>query len=83
MAGATLVTIAGFTWLLVLPQQLRGHAENPYAGIILFVILPVVFVLGLALIPIGAFLARRQVRASIDQHASGQANVLTPARDFS
>ena len=66
MAGAILVTIAGFTWLLVLPQQLRGHAENPYAGIILFVILPVVFVLGLALIPIGAFLARRQVRASID-----------------
>jgi nitrate/TMAO reductase-like tetraheme cytochrome c subunit len=65
MAGATLVTIAGVTWLFVLPQHLRGHAENPYAGIILFVILPVVFVLGLALIPLGAFLARRRIRTGL------------------
>jgi len=65
MAGATLVTIAGFTWLFVLPMQLRGHAANPYTGIILFVILPVVFVLGLVLIPIGLFLARREIRTAL------------------
>jgi len=75
MAGATLVTIAGFTWLFVLPQHLRGHAENPYAGIILFVILPMVFVLGLALIPLGAFLGRRRIRTGLgctplDRHTS-------------
>ncbi|HYI93270.1 MAG TPA: NapC/NirT family cytochrome c [Bryobacteraceae bacterium] len=66
MVGATLVTIAGFTWLLVLPQQMRGHTSNPYAGIILFVILPIVFFLGLALIPIGVFLARRRIRTTLD-----------------
>jgi len=53
MVGATLVTVAGFTRLLVLPQQLRGHAENPYTRIILFVILPIAFILGLALIATG------------------------------
>jgi hypothetical protein len=66
MIGATLVTVAGFTWLFVLPTQLRGHAGNPYTGIILFVILPIVFVLGLALMPIGAFLARRRIRTALD-----------------
>src|SRR5262245_30143773 len=66
MVGATLVTLAGFTWLFVLPQQLRGHASNPYTGIILFVILPIVFFLGLALIPIGVFLARRRIRTALD-----------------
>lgn len=66
MVGATLVTVAGFTWLFVLPAQLRGHADNPYTGIVLFVILPVVFVLGLALIPIGAYLARCQIRTTLD-----------------
>jgi nitrate/TMAO reductase-like tetraheme cytochrome c subunit len=66
MVGATLVTIAGFTWLFVLPQQLRGHAENPYIGIILFVVLPIVFILGLALIATGAFLARRRIRTALD-----------------
>ena len=67
MVGATLVTVAGFTWILVLPTQLRGHAENPYTGIILFMILPVIFVLGLGLIAIGAVLGRRRLRAAIDR----------------
>ena len=82
MAGATLVTIAGFTWLFVLPQHLRGHAENPYAGIILFVILPVVFVLGLALIPVGAFLARRRIRTGLRRHTSRQTEFFAPTRNF-
>jgi len=67
MVGAMLVTVAGFTWILVLPTQLRGHAENPYTGIILFMILPVIFVLGLGLIAIGAVLGRRRLRAAIDR----------------
>ena len=67
MVGATLVTVAGFTWLFVLPTQLRGYAENPHAGIMLFIILPVLFIVGLALIPIGAFLARRHIRTTLDR----------------
>src|ERR1700722_16444122 len=33
--------------------------DNPYLGIIFFLILPALFILGLALIPIGIFLRRR------------------------
>ena len=39
MVGAILTTVAGSTWLLALPNQIRGHATNPYIGILLFIIL--------------------------------------------
>jgi hypothetical protein len=65
MAGAALVTTAAISWLFVLPQQIRGHAENPYAGILIFLILPAVFFLGLALIPVGVYLGKRRVREGL------------------
>ena len=62
LAGVALVTTAGISWLFVLPQQIRGHVSNPYIGIIVFLILPIVFFLGLALIPIGVYLSKRRIR---------------------
>jgi hypothetical protein len=61
MLGVALVTTAGFSWLFVLPTQLRGHTNNPYIGILVFIFIPVIFVLGLALTAIGVFLARRRI----------------------
>jgi len=65
LAGVALVTTAGISWLFVLPQQIRGHVSNPYIGIIVFLILPIVFFLGLALIPIGVYLSKRQIREGL------------------
>ena len=39
MLGAAL---AGFSWLCVLPIQLRGHTNNPYIGIVVFIVIPVI-----------------------------------------
>src|SRR3974377_1904066 len=50
LTGVALVTTAGLSFLFVLPQQIRGHVSNPYIGIIIFLILPIVFFTGLALI---------------------------------
>jgi len=61
MLGVALVTTAGFSWLFVLPIQLRGHTSNPYIGIVVFILIPVVFILGLILIALGIFLARRRI----------------------
>jgi hypothetical protein len=33
MLGPALVTTVGFSWLFVLPVQLRGHTNNPYIEI--------------------------------------------------
>lgn len=62
LVGVFLVTTAGISWLFVLPLQIRGHVDNPYVGIIVFLILPIVFFAGLALIPIGVYLSKRQIR---------------------
>jgi nitrate/TMAO reductase-like tetraheme cytochrome c subunit len=65
LLGAALVTIAGASWILVLPLHVRGHVDNPYIGLLAFIFIPVVFFAGLALIPLGLFLAKRRVVAGI------------------
>ena len=53
LIGVVLVTTAGILWLLTLPAFWKGEAGTPYIGILLFLILPAVFLLGLLLIPLG------------------------------
>src|SRR5262245_49284647 len=65
LAGTIVVTTAGFLWLFALPAQARGHVDNPYTGIVLFLALPALFFVGLALIPIGAALGRRRIAAGM------------------
>src|ERR1700685_704652 len=60
MAGVTLVTLAGFSWLFVLPANVSGHVQNPYIGLLIFIAIPAVFFAGLILIPIGIALSRRR-----------------------
>lgn len=65
LVGAALVTTAGISWLFLLPQHIRGHVDNPYMGIALFLILPVIFFAGLILIPIGIYFGKRRLRAAM------------------
>ena len=62
LVGAAMVATAVISWLFVLPHQIRGHVDNPYVGIVIFLILPLVFFTGLALIPIGLYLSARRIR---------------------
>ena len=63
MLGVALVTTAGCSWLFVLPVHMRGSVDNPYIGLLVFVAIPMIFFLGLALIPLGVWLGKRQVAA--------------------
>src|SRR5687767_491898 len=65
MLGLFFLITALITWIFVLPLQGRGGTPNPYIGIVSFVVVPILFVTGLILIPIGMYLGRRQVRASL------------------
>lgn len=64
LVGAVLTTSSALTmlgaWML---EALRDRPFHPYAGIILFLVLPGVFVVGLALIPAGALWRRRRLKA--------------------
>jgi nitrate/TMAO reductase-like tetraheme cytochrome c subunit len=42
----------------------RGGPVHPYYGMLFFLVLPAIFILGLILMPLGAWLRRRKLRAS-------------------
>ncbi len=67
MLGAALVTLAGFSWLFVLPLNISGHVSNPYIGLLVFIAIPIVFFAGLVLIPIGIALAKRKVAKGLNE----------------
>ena len=40
--GMGLVGTALISWLFVLPLQVRGHVDNPYIGMVVFLVIPIV-----------------------------------------
>ena len=61
LTTASAMTLVGF-W--VVATLGHGASNNPYIGILFDLLLPGVFVLGLALIPIGMWLRRRKLTAN-------------------
>ena len=60
LAGVVLVTTTTVFWLFLLPTTLRGQTENPYFGILAFLVIPGPFFVGLFLIPLGIWRKRRR-----------------------
>ena len=60
VAGMVLTTISAAVFVVVFLADLFGWHTNPYLGIVFFLILPGVFLFGLALIPVGAWIERRR-----------------------
>ena len=56
--GAVLTTFSAVLFLAVFFADLFGLHTNPYLGVVFFLVLPAVFLLGLALIPIGGWRGR-------------------------
>ena len=54
VAGMVLTTVSASVFLIVFLADLFGLHTNPYLGILFFLVLPGVFLVGLALIPLGA-----------------------------
>jgi len=55
-----ITTISAALFVVVLLADLFGLHTNPYLGIVFFIVLPALFVLGLLLIPFGAWVERRR-----------------------
>ncbi|HLJ46762.1 MAG TPA: NapC/NirT family cytochrome c [Bryobacteraceae bacterium] len=63
LAGVVLVTTSGLLWLLMLPHTLFGAGmQNPYLGILIYLMLPGAFFASLVLIPVGILIRRRKLR---------------------
>jgi nitrate/TMAO reductase-like tetraheme cytochrome c subunit len=63
LAGGAITTASGITMIGYWLVELFGRPnDNPYLGIIFFLLLPALFIAGLILIPIGLFLRRRTLQ---------------------
>lgn len=62
LAGAALTTATAVLILALFGLELMGREGSPYAGILTFVLLPSIFLLGLLMIPAGMWLQRRRAR---------------------
>ena len=60
VAGMVLTTVSAVVFLVVFLADLFGMHTNPYLGIVFFLILPGIFLFGLLLIPLGAWIERRR-----------------------
>jgi hypothetical protein len=58
--GIALTTASAFLFLTLLGLELLGFLQNPYAGIVVFILMPALFAFGLLLIPLGLWLDRRR-----------------------
>lgn len=58
--GVVLVTGSAIFWIALIIGDVGHETSNPYLGILLFLVLPIVFFLGLALIPLGIWWQRRR-----------------------
>ena len=66
LAGSALTTVAAFLFLLLFSIHLvSAHGATPYLGILTFVILPSLFLLGLLLIPFGIWRTRKRRREAM------------------
>ena len=62
ITGAVLSTASAVVFIALLIAILAGLLDNPYAGLVVFVAIPAVFVVGLLLIPIAMRLERRRLQ---------------------
>src|SRR6266478_3754724 len=64
--GLVLAITATCTWLFFMPTEIQGHVENPYKGVVLYLILPFVLFAGIGLAVAGMVLGRRRIRERLE-----------------
>ena len=53
--GGAIATATGFSFLVLLSLQFLGYLTNPYIGLVIYIAIPTLFLMGLLLIPIGGW----------------------------
>jgi len=65
LCGAVVATASAVVFVVVVMLEVLGYVTNPYLGLLLFVVAPVVFIAGLLLIPMGIWRTRRRAARGI------------------
>jgi hypothetical protein len=78
LAGAILATLSASLFLVFFVADSMGMHSNPYMGMVFFLFLPMLFVAGLLLIPLGIWRQRRRVAAGKAEWQWPVLNLNTP-----
>ena len=78
LAGTALAIMGLVLIVSLFVMERLGFEGGPYIGILTYLILPMIFVTGLILIPIGAILYRRRLRRT----PGGESTPLMPIFDL-
>lgn len=62
IAGAVITTVSAAVFIALVIAELTGLFDNPYAGLVVFITVPAIFVVGLLLIPFGMWLEQRRLQ---------------------
>ena len=62
LVGFVVATAAAMLFLALLALDMFGYVTNPYIGLLAFVAIPAVFVIGLLIVPAGAWWGKRRRR---------------------
>ena len=77
--GVSLTTASAFLFLFLLIVDAAGFLQNPYTGLVVFVLVPALFVVGLLLIPLGVWIDRRRVARGVQPPAWPRIDLNDPA----
>src|SRR6478736_6389215 len=66
IVGVLITTASAAVFIALAIAMTVGWLENPYAGLVVFVAVPAVFVAGLLLIPAGVWLQRQKLKRGAD-----------------
>jgi hypothetical protein len=62
LVGVVITIVSAVAFLTLVAADMFGMFANPYAGLVIFIAVPAVFVIGLLFIPLGVWLHRRAIR---------------------
>jgi nitrate/TMAO reductase-like tetraheme cytochrome c subunit len=74
--GLVLVITAASTWLFFLPAETEAHTENPYKGVVVYLILPLIGLAGVVLTVTGMVLGRKRIRERWETEVSDRRRAL-------
>jgi len=72
LAGAALSLVSLVLIATLFAVEMTSHQSGPYLGILTFLVLPMFFALGLALMPVGIYFERRRMRQHPEHPEKGR-----------
>jgi len=81
IVGFALTTAAALVFIALFLLNIIGFLVNPYMGLLVYVALPLAFLFGLVLVPLGIWRQRRRLRRTARSSRHGRGSISTMRRN--